>query len=338
MAVAAGCDHQEGQKGLVMEHYSGKYERIEKRYGRRGIFVVFGVLLVISFCFWTARRSPLWRTTVVIANDPVVVVSIDSQQRRVAVIVVPADTQIEAISGYGQYSLESLWKLGTIDKKDGAVLAESIEELLGIPVQWYVGPSRRDIWKEPDIQILMNRIFSWKILTGYVSSSYRTNLSFLQVVQLILAFNGTSRDRHERVVITSDNAITMKEQPDGTTVPTVDLSRLDVLFGNMFENEKIRKDAESVAIYNTTSISSLGSKVGRMLSKLGVFVVSIGNGPVGLSQCELEGSREALRSETAKMIDAIFRCRKISAAGMLRADLELRLGMDYAKRFVHEGN
>lgn len=322
-----------------MERYSHKYERIEKRYGRWGIFAVFGVLLVIYFCFWTARRSPLWRTTVVIANDPVVVVSIDSQQRRAAVIVVPADTQIEAVSGYGQYSLESLWKLGAIDKKDGDILAESIQELLGIPVQWYIGPSKENnIWTVSDPQALVSHVFSLQGLVRYISSSYRTNMPFLRMVRLKVALNGVAGNQYKRIVLVPDNAITMKEQPDGTTMPTVDLSRLDVLLGNMFENEKIRKDAESVAIYNTTSMSSLGSRVGRMLSKLGVFVVSIGNNPVGLSQCELEGSSEALNRETAKMIDAIFHCRKISARGMLRADLELRLGMDYAKRFVHEGN
>jgi hypothetical protein len=101
----------------------------------------------------------------------------------------------------------------------------------------------------------------------------------------------------------------------------------------MFENDVLRKEGLSVALYNTTSVPALGNRASRILTNAGILVVTVGNDEPAISQCEVAGSAKPLSSKTAAYMLGIFGCRKIVLQEGTRADLTIRLGSDYAKRF-----
>ena len=70
-----------------------------------------------------------------------VVWSQDLQSNKFIKITIPASAQVDAVGGYGRYSLGSLWKLGAIDNKNGTLVSDSLEEALGISIPWYVDVS-----------------------------------------------------------------------------------------------------------------------------------------------------------------------------------------------------
>ena len=119
-----------------------KHERLGARYWKSMLLVVLCLLIALAaaaFLCATWIICPAW--TVLSIGDPMVVWSQDLQSNKFIKITIPASAQVDAVGGYGRYSLGSLWKLGAIDNKNGTLVSDSLEEALGISIPWYVDVS-----------------------------------------------------------------------------------------------------------------------------------------------------------------------------------------------------
>lgn len=291
-------------------HHKSKHERLGARYWKLMLLVMLCLFIALAAAafFYLRTRDNLSRLTVVSIGDPMVVWSQDLRSNKFIQINIPASAQVDAVGGYGRYSLEALWKLGAIDKKNGTLVSDSLEEALGISIPWYldVSPGR---WLP------------------------RTNMPLPLLLSWIWRTRSVKPDRTTEVAITPQTALFVQDLPDGTRAAVVDPARVDTLVGTLFEDDVIRREHLSVTVYNTTDMPTLGSRVGRMLNRVGVFVVRVGNDSPTVDRCTVSGEAVAAKSVTARTIASIFRCVTVvkpSEAG----DLDVRVGTAYQARFL----
>ncbi|MBI5619338.1 hypothetical protein HY950_00050 [Candidatus Gottesmanbacteria bacterium] len=309
-----------------------RYERLGQRFGRWVAVGMLAVLSAFALMVWTALKKPAFpRLTVVAVGDPVVVWSWDRSTNRAVRIAIPAATVIDAVGGYGKYSLEALWRLGGIEKRGGTILAQSLQEALGLPIDGYISPNRPETSVAADTSLVPKPLQ----ISGlpFVMFDYRTNISFVTLIRLSLAANRLRPDSVTSINMTKDNALVEEQLPDGTVAQTPDAGRLDMLLGTMFEDARVRGEGLSVSVYNTTEMVSLGSRVGKLLGRIGVFVVRVGNDTSTVDQCSLRGGKKALASATAAVITGILGCGQEEGTPEV-ADLEVRVGTAYQARFL----
>lgn len=301
-----------------------RYERLGQRYGLWvGIvailsFLVFAVLVI---SFW--RKPALGRVTVLAVGDPMVVWSWEKSTGRFVRMTIPSRAVIDAVGGYGTYSLDALWKLGAIDKKGAAVLTESLSETLGIPIPWYIEP----VSSSGTSPLRLSTVLA------YLWGRAHTNMPIWTLLSLAWAGSWVRPDRVTEFTISNSNVLVDRSLADGSTVQTVDTLRLDPLLQHTFEDERIRNEHLSVAVYNTTPMPTLGNRAARLVTRIGGLVVRVGNDTPQLDRCMLKGKKEVLQSVTAVVIASLFDCDRQEGSGDI-ADLELRVGSVWANRFL----
>ncbi len=298
---------------------------------------IFVILVIVSIGLWTlfsGRSNPYGRETYVLVSDPTVVASWSPVDNVLTLISFPSDMLAEGTHGYGIYSLAAFWRLGEIDKKDGTVLAESMSEALGIPVDGYIGPQSGVITGTDALETAKSA-FSLKNIFGFLGGRFRTNIPLGKFISFAWRLNFSRPDRVNTYDFTHNIAAVAVDSvlPDGTTVQILDPQRLDSQLNTVFEDETARRESVTVAVYNTTDMPSLGNRVGRLLTNLGVSVVTVGNDTPEVDACTIVGDTEALKSKSAQIIEAVLGCKSIAGEG-IRADLVIRIGESYAKRFL----
>lgn len=289
---------------------------------------IIPVVIILAICLWLFfphTENPYARETFILVSDPMIVVSLAN--RTVTLILLPSDIAAEGTHGYGTYSLAAFWKLGEIDKKDGTVLAETVSEAFGIPVTGYIGPKTGLFEYRDTAFATVKAVFS-------LGGRYRTNIPFKKFIDLAWFLNFSRPARVNTYDFTRNSSAVAQESvlPDGSSVRILDPQRLDAQLKTVFEDALIRRESVTVAIYNTTSMPSLGGRVGRLLTNLGVSVVTVGNDTPEIDTCTLTGSDTALKSKSAEVILSILGC-KPETGDTSRADLILKIGRAYAKRF-----
>ena len=307
MANAASRNYQKGQERLVM----------------RKIFVGFVFLVLLVWIFFPRTKHPYGRETYVVVSDPMIVLSWSPAEKELTRIFIPSDIAADGTHGYGTYTLAAFWRLGEIDKKDGTVLSETFSEALGIPIDGYIGAKNGTV--------LSPFIFSLKNILG----AYRTNIPLLTFIQLAWQLD-VERPNHVNTYDFSNNppAISQLTQlPDGSAQQILDPQRVDAQLAHVFEDDAARKEPVTAAVYNTTDMPSLGNRVGRLFTNLGVSVVTVGNDTPEIKTCTLTGSLQALKSKSAAIIMSVLGCTS-TIGKTSRANLILRVGSSYAKRFL----
>jgi len=296
------------------------------------IFIVLGFLAIGVWIFFPRPKNPYGRETYVLVSDPMIVASWGRADRTLTLISLPSDIAAEGTHGYGTYSLAAFWRLGEIDKKDGTVLGESVSEALGIPIDGYIGPKTGKFAYGNDALTTTKAIFSFP---NSIWGRYRTNIPLGKFITLAWLLNFSRPARVNMYDFTQNSSAVAQESvlPDGSSVRILDPQRLDAQLKTVFEDAPIRRESVTVAIYNTTTMPSLGGRVGRLLTNLGVSVVTVGNDTPEIDTCTLTGSDTALKSKSAEVIVTIFGCTRV-VGDTSRADLIIRTGRTYAKRFL----
>lgn len=292
------------------------------------IGVVAVLICFLFFGFRTASRPAPFRQSTILVGSSIYIVSWDAAREQVVVVDIPDSVVIEGTRGYGKYPLLSLLKLDTIDHHGGKVFTESLSDALGLPLVGMTQISQSNPTEE-SVELLRH-VFSWKSLLdigAHHSVSWSTWASW------VLAARSLKADQVETVH--AKQALADQSQPDGSIVSILDAQRFDYLYGSLFTDTRMRTEGITVSVYNTTGVPTIGQRAARILSQLGVSVVTVGNDETALSNCVLSGTEASLRSTTASFIRSYFHCqtKKIEEA-QGTSDLSLQLGTDYSSIFA----
>lgn len=304
----------------------------------RVIGIVFAILILFFFfvLFAKPRDSRSKRWTVAVIGSPMTMVSWDRSDGRFTILTVPSDIVTEGVSGFGHYTLEALWRLGVIDQKQGGRLVqESLADMVGVPTTWYLGPASEDL---PDISDdplqEVRSMFSWKELPRLVFRAYRSNMPVSNYLAFSYALMTTRPDKFEVFTFKPQDIAAPVELPDGTSEYRVDRDRLDHLIGDTFEDAEVRQEGIPVVVLNTTTVPFLGNRAARMLTRLGVNVVMVGNDEPGVDTCEISGTKQALSSYSSILVSTVLQCTLVERKEEYPVDLVVRIGKKYQEQFI----
>jgi hypothetical protein len=289
---------------------------------------VVALIFIVAFCLFIFNKpkvSSLQRVNIVLATSPITVWSWNKDDGSFIVISLPSDAVIDAIHGYGKYSLEALWKLGFIE--DATTLNSSLSYALGIPIQWYSGSEGLPSVSDP---VSYGREY---FSLTHIFGRRRTNIPLSLYISFSRALASARVDKIEFIDFTRKIVTYDEDIPDGSKRKVVDLERVDEVLKGIFEDSQIRKESISVAIYNSTQVPSLGNRAARLLTQSGILVVSVGNEDKEISQCEIEGTTHSLETKTASNISDILGCKRIPVTDQRRTDLTVKIGGRFASLF-----
>lgn len=311
------------------------YERLGWRYRH---FLALVSLVVLSFLlivgigfFWSSSVER--RISLVLAGDPTTVVLFDRDEQKMVLLSFPAGANISGVSGVGQYSLEALWNLGKIDPRDRQLLPQSLEETAAVPIPWYLGPAAVLPAFSGSLD-QVRQVFSFSEVIPFLSGKYRTNLSLPLFLALVSGTAGLKPQDTSLLKVSLTTALTENKLADGTKIEVVDPDRLEVLVGTNFEDERVRREGVHLAVYNTTKAPELGRRAERLLSHVGALVILVGNDSPEIDECLVSGQKQFLETATARFVVRHYRCGVKEENGSNRADLILRLGRQYERRFL----
>lgn len=312
---------------------SGTYQRLGSRYGRGLGLVLFLFVLVVGIFWWWRQQTPSFvsQVSVAIVGDPVQIWTWNRTAQTFVLLIVPSSARIGAVGGYGRYSLDALWRLDTLDKLGGTLFLGSVEDALGLPIRRFIAPQATTIHRSDHLATIKS-IFSLTNAFSGVLGRWKMNINPFEFLAFARAVQFARADAVQTIDLGQTAAMVDEELLDGTVQKSLDPDRLDAVLGRVYEDIAIRTEGVSVAVFNTTKTPTLGGRIARLLSHMGVLVVAVGNEAPMTNRCELRGKKETLGSVTAKRIVYYFGCDSKEEENE-RADLILFLGKEYEKRF-----
>lgn len=126
--------------------------------------------------------------------------------------------------------------------------------------------------------------------------------------------------------------------PDGSRQKLLDENKIDYVLNQSFFDSGLRSEGLTVALYNTTTIPTVGLRTSRLLTRLGMQLVFVGNSDGNRKACRIIGSKTAMQSKTAAFIRDYFLCepgdlRSSDVGSGTGADLVVELGTDVASKY-----
>jgi hypothetical protein len=294
-----------------------------------------GVLIcaVVALFFAVRPASALHRVNVLLGTSPVSVWSWNKTDGSFTVILLPSSVAADSIA-YGRYGLEALWKLGFIDKKGGLALSRSLTDVLAVPIPWFVGESESLVATD-DVSAYARRMFSWAGIGPRLLGKRVTNMPLSSWIPFWWALRKAGGEDIRIIDFVKDAPVGEEILPDQSVRKFLDTQRLDVLLKGKFEDEAVRGEAITVGVYNTTTTPALGTYAARILTQEGVLVVAVGNNTESeVKGCVVEGSEPNLETRTARVIAELFDCDTTATDVQERADLNVKLGEEFASRFT----
>lgn len=292
-----------------------------KKPSNRGLLLV-PILLVLALgigwkIYGEWQRSKLGegqRYNIVVSSEKdelVKLVSLDKFDKTITTIEFPKDLYVETAFEYGKYSLDKVWAVGELDKRGGAVLAATVEDLTGVPVDGYIRV--REFGEARDVREIV-----------------KTDLSVFDLARVAWEGIKIRADKIKTIDLGNLGAIDDLLLADGSKVKSVDTLRLDYFLQGEFLERNLREENLKAEVLNAKGKAGLGTLAARMLETVGIDVVNVGNSDLAINRCEVLAAKKDERSLTVKRIAKIFGCT-ISPKEEGRADITLLL------RVLHPG-
>ncbi|MCL5675724.1 MAG: LCP family protein [Patescibacteria group bacterium] len=306
------------------------------------LFLIFlTILIVFSGFFFFGLNYLGWNTktrfTVVFTSRPVLVVSFNPFDNSLTGLSIPSDTYVQTTHGYGSYRLGKVFDVGNLDKRGGEVLKSTVRELLGVPVDGYIDLQGRGFVGNERLtkdEFLLNRskILGWQNFFRIIAKEEKTDINIINLEKFYSRTANTNAGKITFVNLLNSGVLADKTLPDQSQIKTVDNLRLDGLTADLFREDAIIVENLKLAVLNSTAVSGLGEKAARIISNMGVMVISVGNYDRTLNNCRIYTDKKNAGSLTVLKLQKIFGC------GVLypnlpgdRADAALVIGENYAR-------
>lgn len=310
-----------------------KIQKRKVRTGKNNHWFLLGIILLIALLLATYGRKmflswqastwiPQTRLTVVVANKNPEIYSIDSETGKVLKAVIPANTQLTASFGYGNWLAGSLWTFGIQEKRGGELLAKSVQKSFGIPVDAWIGEGGEVLFESNPFGF----VSSYPIAVA--AGRAKTNLTFYDRLSLLLK---ALPSEIEEVNLQAIGVLRKTTFSDGVEGYAVTPDKTKAL--SMFRDDGIFLEDQKLTIINSSSRAGLALLVGQISANLGLRVVDIQNKQSRVETCEVRGNNLQLQSRGAKRLIQLFNCETQSDELNNSLEIQLVLGEAFAKGF-----
>ncbi|OGG01864.1 hypothetical protein A2Z33_01270 [Candidatus Gottesmanbacteria bacterium RBG_16_52_11] len=285
------------------------------------------VILIIGGLLWRVIASAGKPFLVVaVASDPVQIFFYDRSSGRSSLLSIPAAAITGVSRGYGNYSLESVWRLSPLEKSP-AIFSETLEYATGLPVTAYIGATDGRLLPE----MPLDRLFSLNLVPAFLGGTFRSNLGLADYISLVRVLSTETLARTKTITVT-DQQLREITLPDGSKVQEIDGGGLDRLYSHAFEIESLRGENLRISVTNMTGRAGLGQAASRILTNFGALVVRVDSMESDLAKCQIRIPDRLARTVTVAVVRSIFNCRLEKIGPDDAAEISIRLGSDYKAR------
>jgi len=308
-------------------------------------FTLLGIVLVlligIGFKIYRSIAKSVWdgqsqlnlAINPSIADQPVLIAAFNPEEKSLNVLLIPPRTFIETIHGYGPYRVESIYRLGELNKKGGELFQGSLQEYLGIPVDAFASISNFEF---PISNETKNSLS--ELLVGLLKSG-KTNLTKWDVIRLWWSLRNIRQDKVNLVDLGQTSASQEVDLLDGTKANKIDTERLELIMSQFFVDKKLKQEDLTVAVLNGTNHAGLANKVATLIKNIGGQVMTVGDTENGqgesLRQCQIKSEKKYKNSYTVRKLSHVFDCQwEGEPMAEQRANLVLIVGKSYWEKLV----
>lgn len=336
---------------LPLRHVKHTFDRVQRghrfvlphvpfiRFSFRFLAVVFIFTLIIlgfrliSQSKWNGKD----RITFALATSPdgtdgeVYLVSYLPAEQ-LSVVALPSALQIEAVGGFGPWRVGSLYKLGELEGRGGALLSGTLAEFFGVGVDgWIVFSGKVEVSGETAKAALR------PLLLKPVFGRGRTNLGLWDLLRLWSSIGSVRASSAEVVELSSIGVLHEEILPDGSKAYRTDPEWLDQLARRLLASPELSREGLAIAVLNATEHQRLGNRATRVVENMGGNVVSVSDFPTIEERSTIIVSNDSLRSSiTVSELSKFFSVGKVSVGETMdrRADLLLVIGEEYWRKLT----
>jgi len=300
------------------------------------LFIVgtLGIFIVTAFSFLVIHPTIPTRIGVAIVGDPTVVFSYDLKRNTITALSIPSTMYVDVVRGYGAYPVSSLWKLDSMDKRQGVLFLETLEEAVGFPVRFFIDPHSKS-YSERTVEDRIQELLSLRSCLTMLFRQKKTNMppwlyfSLYRMYQGINSADVTIFDLNNHAVYDS------VPRADGSEINKIDPDKLNLLLGTHAEDAQIRKENLRLAVYNTTASPGLAQKITRVIETTGFHVVTLGNNEaIQPERCILKTKKENQDSISIQTLQWLYGCVREVEDEAMQEDIAFIIGTEYEKRFL----
>lgn len=273
-----------------------------------------------------------WRTTVVLATDPVTVVSFPKKsEEKIILMTLPGNVYLNVPHGYGKYRLETVWRLSELENRPD-LFAQTVEDLLGIRITAWVKPNDVINLDDREDKNLISPLKQKFIPSAIFAKTSNSNLNFWDKIYLSFIF-WTARPNRWQTLDLAENTtfFTDTEIPGNIRVKIADKTALADLLKQKFIDEEIRRSEFLIEVRNTTSVPGLGQKLSQFLTNVGGKVIAVTNEVKEVDKCEVYVRENDLEEKIVRFMKNEFGCQ-INVQEVTGADMVVYAGADWGNR------
>lgn len=277
------------------------------------IFLALGVIRIrreLGKSVWDGRN----KVNLVFQSESIFIASFDPLTKSLSFLVIPDETFIEAVHGYGPYRAESLKKLGEIEGYGGKLLAESLQEYLGIPIDGYLLVDGLAL-KNDSVE---SKNLVARSMVSLLKNGGETNLADWDLVRLWWKIKKLRGGQTVTFNLAEMSAFSEVILPDGSRAAEVDPERLEKVVSRLFVDERIRNENLAIAVLNGTTYAGLAGRAAKLVSHMGGRVVAVGEieettvrEALKEKKCQIQSPAKYKKTYTVKKLGEIFGCRWI---------------------------
>lgn len=233
-----------------------------------------------------AKWDGVSRFTLVADADPLVLFSIEPQNRQAILVLIPSNIMLDVPYGYSTYPAGAVYRLGKLDGKRGGglLLSKSIENTAGVMVDGYLAqksgsrfafPTDKDrLYKFKKDYFSLLSLLKSVMSFQFVPAHLDTNLSYLDLFRLANAIRNIRSDQITVINLADTSASQDERLPDQTIVKRLDRDVLDAVLYPQFLDQKIRSQNVSVEIVNASGGQKVASQFAKVLRNIGANTVN----------------------------------------------------------------
>jgi hypothetical protein len=323
-----------------MKFLRSKKKQLRKRrlltFSFIGLLVAFLVFLIVKV--YLSLGQGIWEgespINIVFEGDSIFIASFRPANENFNLLIIPEETFIEAIHGYGPYRVESLVKLGEMEGYGGDFLSGSFQEYLGLPIDGYI-LANGEFSLDNDLRKV--KISIVKTIVSLLRGRGETNLHSWDLIKFGWKIIGLKESKINLFDLAEMTVFSETVLPDGTQAAQIDTLRLERIINRLFLEEGIRNGDLAIAVLNGTGKTGLAKQAARIISNIGGRVISEADFKEAKEgswlkgkRCEIRSSLDYKESYTVKRLSEIFGCSWVGEEKYeQRADVVLIVGENY---------
>lgn len=309
---------------------------------RRKKTLVWNFLLIIALSvgvflwfykdfFGTRLFADGKRVNIVFDTTPLILISLDPQNQKAVALVIPADVYLLVPYGYGEYKAGSIYSLGQLDEKRGGgrLVSDAIRDTMGVPIDGYIHFTQLRRWQLSNSSDFVAFKHDFLTLSNiFLYSKLKTNLTLPEFSRFWFSLSGLRSDQFQFINLDFPSLSSRRSLPDGSVISNIDPDALDKKLEGVFEEQMLRRENISIAVFNATGTEGVGASMARLLNHIGSRVVAVGNYDQDeLSRCLIVHGSNMTSTHTLLRLKRLFGCNeRIGQDVNSQSDVTLILG------------